>query len=99
MFFAIDNHRCDLLVHEDEDGSESSGDRGSNGCPPWIASKRRNDPPTSFPSWLEFLGDHELWRVDPDEKVRDRHGEDGEDHSKVAHHYTNLSVAQLFMIL
>lgn len=47
VLFPVDDDRGDLLVHEDEDGAEQSGDSGSQQSPPGVRSQRGDEPPSS----------------------------------------------------
>lgn len=44
MLFAVNNDSSYLLVHEDEDGAEKSGNEGGNNGPPWVTSNRIDQP-------------------------------------------------------
>lgn len=47
MLLAVDDDSSYLLVHEDEDGAEKSGNRCHQGCPPGVAPDWI-DQPTSI---------------------------------------------------
>lgn len=53
MLFPVDDDSGDLLVHEDEDGTEQSWDQGDHRCPPWVWSNGADEPTTIISGGLE----------------------------------------------
>lgn len=53
MFFAIDDHSSNLLIHENKDSAQKSRNRGSQDCPPWIGSYWTDQPTTIISGGLE----------------------------------------------
>lgn len=56
MLLPVNDHSCDLLVHEDQDGAEESGDEGDDGGPPRVWPHRVYKPATIIPGWLRNKG-------------------------------------------
>ena len=44
VFLAVDDDGADLLVHEDEDGDQESGNRAGQIPPPGVLTKRHHQP-------------------------------------------------------
>lgn len=55
MLLPVDYDRRDLLVHEDEDGTEQRGNEGDDGGPPGVGPHRVYDPATIVPGWLQTV--------------------------------------------
>lgn len=53
MLLPVYNHSCDLLVHENENGDQQSGDNSRQGHPPGVFSKWRDKPTAVWTCWLE----------------------------------------------
>lgn len=90
MFLPIYDDRCNLLIHEDEDG----GEHGEHRCeedihPPRIYQRMFCDHesvyhhPTSSRCWLERVRHNEFRRVHVGEVAHERHGKNGNGHGKV----------------
>ena len=48
VFLPVDNDGCDLLIHEDEDDSQQSGDNSSKDHPHGQVGVERVDEPASL---------------------------------------------------
>ena len=57
MLLSVYDDRCDLLVHEDEDGAQQCRDDGSDGRPRGVVAQGMNQPPAARPGGTEGLGD------------------------------------------
>lgn len=57
VLLPVDDDRRDLLVHEDEDGTEQRGDEGDDGGPPGVGPHWVYDPATIIPGWLQMVKD------------------------------------------
>lgn len=57
MLLPVDDDRRDLLVHEDEDGTEQRGDEGDDGGPPGVGPHWVYNPATIIPGWLQMVKD------------------------------------------
>lgn len=57
VLLPVDDDRCDLLVHEDENGTEQRGDEGDDGGPPGIWPHWVYKPATIIPGWLQMVKD------------------------------------------
>lgn len=55
MFLPVDDDRRDLLVHEDENGTEQRGDEGDDGGPPGVGPHWVYNPATIVPGWLQTM--------------------------------------------
>ena len=53
LFLSVDNDGCDLLIKEDEDGGEDSGDQAERDQPPVSAVTRVNHPCTVITGSLQ----------------------------------------------
>lgn len=59
MLLPVDDDRRDLLVHEDENGTEQRGDEGDDGGPPGVGPHWVYNPATIIPGWLHMVKDKE----------------------------------------
>ena len=50
VLLPVDDDRCDLLVHEDEDGAEQSRNDGDQWRPPRVVTDGVDQPPTTAPA-------------------------------------------------
>lgn len=57
VLLPVDDDRRDLLVHEDENGTEQRGDEGDDGGPPGIWPHWVDNPATIVPGWLQVVKD------------------------------------------
>lgn len=57
MLLPVDDDCRDLLVHEDENGTEQRGDEGDDGGPPGVGPHRVYNPATIIPGWLQIVKD------------------------------------------
>lgn len=53
MLLPVYNHSCDLLVHENENGDQQSGDNSCQVHPPGVFSKWWDKPTAVRTRWLE----------------------------------------------
>ena len=90
VLLAIDNHRCDLLIHEDEYGGE---ERRQNGCEPHvrrILGERIDHPAAAFFRRGELSRHDQFWCIETDHVIERDIGKDGQDNAEVAHFRTDL---------
>ena len=52
MLLPVDNDGCDLLVHEDEDGTEQSWNHRDDCGPPGVRPQRVDEPAPIISGWL-----------------------------------------------
>lgn len=52
VFLSVNDDRSDLLVHEDEDGTEKSRDHCYDTSPPRVWTHRVNKPTSVISCWL-----------------------------------------------
>lgn len=57
MLLPVDDDRRDLLVHEDEDGTEQRGDEGDDGGPPGVGPHGVYNPAPIIPGGLQRVKD------------------------------------------
>ena len=56
MFLPVDDHRCNLLVKEDEDGGEEGRDDGQYYHVPWSEESRVHQPSSTIQCRLKLTG-------------------------------------------
>lgn len=52
MLLPVDNHSCDLLIHEYQDGDQQGGKSRGQGDPPGVSSKEGHKPAPLRTRWL-----------------------------------------------
>lgn len=52
VFLPVDDDSCNLLVHEDEDGTKQSWDYCNDCSPPGVGPQRVDEPASVISGWL-----------------------------------------------
>jgi hypothetical protein len=90
VFFPVDDHARDLLIHEDEDGAEEGwGQRQEYGVD-GVAVERVDEPTPRGQSRFELVRYLQFGRGDANLVVQEAHREDGDDDGEVADELTDL---------
>ena len=83
MLLAVDDDGRDLLVHEDEDGGEQSGQRRGGDRPHGVL-EGVDDPSAVVARRLDGVGHEQLGRVEAHHEVEQHHAHDGDHDGEVA---------------
>ena len=90
-FFAIDDHRGDLLVHENQcRGDQGRNDRQGNG-PGRVLAEERNQPATILGARRkEFPGNMQLGSVQAEIGIPAGHQDNGDEHGEITQKRSDL---------
>ena len=89
MLLAVDDDSRDLLVHEDEDGGEESGESRGRDRPHWVL-EGVDQPASVVTCRLDAVGHEKLGRVETHDEVDEDHADDGDHDGEVADDGTRL---------
>lgn len=91
MFFPIDYHSRNLLIHEDQDGAQQSRQYGEHRGPDRVLLVEwLNEPASIRNGWFELPRDFQLRRRDVGDVIQCAHREDRNDDSKVANKLSDV---------
>jgi len=90
VLFAIHNYGRDLLVHEDQDGSEQGGKDGNYRRPPGVLlGEWRNEPAPGAQRGLQLVGNLQFLGGHTQRIVEETHGENCDQHGEIANVLAN----------